>query len=125
MWKFPIKRDNIDVPAYGDYRKLLLNHTDMILLLLDIPQHVIVTCQTYLEDKDDIIRPRITGQARTALTGMFKQCAVMTALGGKRVLRFQPYGNYFAKDCSEGGAFGEKIENPTLEKIYNLRYNNG
>ena len=121
MKNFPCKRQNNDIPEYPDFRKIQMIHNEALYALLDAPFHVILTCQTYLEDKDEIIRPRLTGQARTALPGIFKQCAVMTALGGKRELHFQPYGRYFAKDCSEGGKFGAKIINPTLKQIYELR----
>lgn len=122
MKTFPCKRTNNDVPEYPDFRKLLMLHNDLFYALVDAPFHVFVTCQTYLEDKDHIIRPRLTGQARTSLSGIFKQVGVLTAIGGNRELRFQPYGNYMAKDCSENGTMGAVIKSPTLRKIYDLRY---
>lgn len=125
MKNFPVKRVHPEIPDKPDYRKLLLLHNDLFYALIDAQFHTFITCHTYLEDKDEIIRPRLSGQARTSISGIFKQVGVLTALGGKRELRFQPYGRYHAKDCSEGGTMGIKIENPTLRKIYDLRYNTG
>lgn len=130
MKKYPLKsgRTNENIPEYPDFRKLLMMHCDTFYLLEDLPIHVFVTAQCQAETtKDGTVTghwPRLTGQARQAVGGILKQVCYLRVnkTSNKRVLHFQPYGDYDAKDCSEGGKFGDKLEEPTLRKIYDIRY---
>ncbi len=124
MKEFPIKRVHPEVPDKPDYRKTLLLNNDLFRALVDAPFHVIITCQTYVSEKDPMIKPRIQGQSRTDVSGIFKQTGIMTVKPGGRTreLRFDNYGVYSAKDCTEGGLMGDVIQDPTLRKVYDLRY---
>jgi len=117
-----IKRQHPDVPDFPDYRANYEMTLDYLHVLRDTDMHIFASCHTYLDDEDKVIRPRITGQLRTAVPGIFKQVGIMTVSNKTRVLRFQPYGAYHAKDCTEGGLMGDKIEDPTMRKLYNLRF---
>jgi hypothetical protein len=120
--RFPIKRVHDDVPDKPDYRKLLTLQTDIFIVLRDCPYHVFVTCHTQTDEKTGKITPKLNGQLRTVLPGLFKQTALLRVANEKRILHFQPYGNYECKDCTEGGLMGDKVTEPTLSKLYNLRY---
>lgn len=120
---FSIKRFNPRLPELKDYQMVNTVMMDIINVLKLLDYHLIVTCKPYFEGEDQSeIRPKLTGQLRTEIPGALKYSCPLVSRNGKRVLYFQPFGKYSAKDCSENSPFGEKLEEPTLSKVYNLRY---
>lgn len=117
-----IKRFDKDMVTEPDWGKHLVTMSNIFYHLLALKAHVVVTCHTFTGDKDGIIKPALNGQIRQKGPGLFKQVGVMSTLNTTRRIHFQPYGSFHAKDCSEGGLLGEKIDNPTFRKIYDLRY---
>lgn len=117
-----IKRFDKDIVTDPDYGKHLVIMKNIFYHFFNLDAHVIFPAHLFTGDKDDIIKPKLNGQIRTDGPGLFKQVGFMSTLNKKRRIHFDNYGNYMTKDSSEGGLLGDRIEDPTFRKIYDLRY---
>lgn len=93
----------------------------------DLPIHVLVTAlerQVKDETKGIMVRqPALQGKISEEMPGFFDIVGKMEIKKNKagevvRILHFESDGSFVAKDRT--GALGKKMENPTMEKIWNL-----
>lgn len=117
-----VKRTDPDVPSQQDFGKHYVVMGNAFYNLRDLDKHIFCTCHLYFDDKDDMIRPKLNGQIRQMAPGIFKQTGCLVVQNDRRILYYQPYGRYFAKDITEDGKMGKKVEEPTMQKLYDLRY---
>jgi hypothetical protein len=111
------------VPSLEDFKVNNRWLTKVFWNLSKVDAHIFATCHVYDgDDNDPTFRPKLTGGLRQAISGIFKQTLYMSQRNGTRILRFQPRGNQFAKDCSENSKFGEEMSNPTMTKLFDTRY---
>jgi len=113
-------------PEYGISRIAMKN---VIRNMGTWPCHLFYTSFSYKDEGEDSptlnhLMPQLYGKLKNDIPGALKQTGHLSLLNDRRVLRCYPKGKTFGKDCSEGGKLSVDIVDPTLKKVYDLRYGN-
>lgn len=113
-----IKRAFPGVPGMPDYGVNLIRIKNLVYAFRNMPCHVIATCHSYYDEQRELITPSLNGQLRQAVPGIFLLTGVITLRNEKRVLDFESFGKYYAKSCTESQILKNRIQNPTMQIIY-------
>jgi len=128
--KGSMQRPSLKNPAVPEIRDYLISNTTMMEFLRGLRDlsgvHVIATAlQEAEKTEEDMviqIQPLLSGKLSRRVMGIFDIVGYMSidAATRKRVLSCQPTAKIIAKDRTEGGKLGAKIENPTFAKVLEL-----
>lgn len=115
------------VPEIRDYLISNTTMTELLRGLRDLESlHVICTALQEAEktEEDAVIQiqPLLSGKLSRRALALFDIVGHMSvdSVSKKRVLVCQPTARVIAKDRTEGGKLGGKVENPTVSKILDL-----
>mgnify|MGYP003393003949 CR=1 FL=1 len=110
-----------EIPVWEHFRKNLHTISDIITSINDLDINFFCTAHSKYEDKKEMYYPCLTGELRSRIPGLLKHTGVMIEKNGKRLIRFQPKGIFYAKDCTEGSKLNGELNanvKEVLEKLY-------